>query len=108
MDEGARRSKEERAAWKAKWGHHDHIADPQPYGDFNGFFDAVRGYARKRGLAMGEILESAGIFSIPATESYGETLFALRRVSVEELSMLPPQVQDALRRVREDLEKRFR
>ena len=96
-----------RAVWDAKWRNHDHIADPQPSGDFNGFFDAVRSYAAERGLAMAEILARAGVFTIPPTEDYGETLLALRRVSTDELGKLPANVRTALMTVRQDLEKTF-
>lgn len=97
----------EQAEWNAKWGKHDHIQDPQPFQDINGFFDAVRAFAARHGLAMAGILAPAGVFGIPATEHYGETLQALRRVPAEELEQLPPQLQTALLQVQRELERYF-
>ena len=97
-----------RAEWKAKWGNHNHIVDPQPLEDFNGFFDAVRAFAFQHQLTMAEILKPAGIFGVPATEDYGRTLRALQLVPEEELRQLPPQLQEALLEVRRALEKVFR
>jgi hypothetical protein len=95
----------EREALNAEWRDHDHITDPQPWGDFNGFFDAVRNYAADRNLAMAQLLAHAGVFTAPPTEDYAETLLALRRVSADELRELPPQLREALLEVRQALEK---
>jgi hypothetical protein len=91
-EQRASRAREELEREQARWANHDHIANPEPWGDFNGFFETVRTYARRRGLAMAETLRRAGLFTIPPTEDYGETLLALRRVREDELRRLPLRV----------------
>src|SRR5436309_1251678 len=96
-----------RRAWDQRWGKHDHIEDPQPQEDFNGFFRAVRAYSADRGLMMADLLGRAGIFGLPPTEDYCETLKIIGLLPPDEVRQLPSKVQQALRQVEAALKRMF-
>lgn len=103
-----RNQEQEQLTEVSRWAAHDHIVDPQPEGDINGFFRAVRDYACRHGLLkMAETLKLTGVFTIPATEDHGHNLLALQRLVAADVANLPPLVADALRRLQQQLEDMF-
>jgi hypothetical protein len=66
-----------------QWAHHDHVSEPRPLEDPNGFLGAVRAYGREHGLRLASLLAGAGFFGYPATEYSRKTLDTLRTLAAE-------------------------
>lgn len=106
-DEVEDRFKRSEAVAKAladKWAHHDHISDPKPFEDPNGFFHQLIKFTEGKS-ALSQKIAGAGIHTIPPTEDYLLTLAKLREVTHKDLEPLPEKARNAFIELRTAINK---
>lgn len=87
---------------REKWDNHDHLTDPKPFEDINGFIQQIIKFSKGKG-ELAKKIEGAGIFCFPPTEDLHATYEKFIQVTAEDLQCLPMIVQNSFLSFRESL-----